>query len=34
LPPRDTRVIEKNAAAEEKDVERAEELRRSRGQNS
>jgi membrane protein len=34
LPPRDTRVIDKNAAAEEKDIERAEELRRSRGQTS
>ena len=34
LPPRDTRVIEKNQAAEEKDIERAEELRRSRGQTS
>jgi membrane protein len=31
LPPRDTRVVDKNEAAEEKDVERAEELRRSRG---
>jgi membrane protein len=34
LPPRDTRVIEKNEAAEEKDIERAEELRRSRGQTT
>lgn len=32
LPPRDTRVLDKNEAAEEKDIERAEELRRSRGQ--
>ena len=31
LPPRDTRVIDKNEAAEEKDIERAEELRRTRG---
>jgi membrane protein len=34
LPPRDTRAVEKNEAAEEKDVERAEELRRSRGADS
>ena len=31
LPPRDTRVVDKNEAAEQKDIERAEELRRSRG---
>jgi membrane protein len=31
LPPRDTRVIEKNEAAEQQDIERATELRRSRG---
>jgi len=31
LPPRDTRVVDKNEAAEEKDIKRAEELRRSRG---
>jgi len=31
LPPRDTRVVDKNDAAEQKDIERAEELRRSRG---
>jgi len=31
LPPRDTRVVDKNEAAEEKDIERAEELRRTRG---
>jgi membrane protein len=31
LPPRDTRAVDKNEAAEQKDVERAEELRRSRG---
>ncbi len=31
LPPRDTRVLDKNEAAEQKDIERAEELRRSRG---
>ena len=31
LPPRDTRVLDKNEAAERKDIERAEELRRSRG---
>jgi membrane protein len=31
LPPRDTRVLEKNEAAEEKDIERATALRRSRG---
>ncbi|MEV3902523.1 YihY/virulence factor BrkB family protein [Mycobacterium sp. NPDC050551] len=31
LPPRDTRVLEKNEAAEEKDIERAAALRRSRG---
>lgn len=31
LPPRDTRVVEKNEAAEEKDIERAAALRRSRG---
>jgi membrane protein len=31
LPPRDTRVVDKNEKAEEKDIERAEELRRTRG---
>jgi membrane protein len=31
LPPRDTRVVDKKEAAEQKDIERAEELRRSRG---
>jgi membrane protein len=31
LPPRDTRVLDKNEKAEEKDIERAEELRRTRG---
>ncbi len=31
LPPRDTRVLDKNEKAEEKDIERAEELRRSKG---
>jgi membrane protein len=31
LPPRDTRVVDKFEAAEQKDIERAEELRRSRG---
>jgi membrane protein len=31
LPPRDTRVLEKNEKAEEKDIERAEELRRTKG---
>lgn len=31
LPPRDTRVVDKNDAAEQKDIERGEELRRSRG---
>ena len=31
LPPRDTRVIEKNEAAEEQDVERGRTLRHSRG---
>jgi membrane protein len=31
LPPRDTRVVDKNEAAEQKDVERGEALRRSRG---
>jgi membrane protein len=34
LPPRDTRVVEKNEAAEEKDIERAAALRRSRGDES
>ncbi|MGZ6779370.1 MAG: YihY/virulence factor BrkB family protein, partial [Mycobacterium sp.] len=32
LPPRDTRVSDKNEAAEQKDIKRAEELRRSRGE--
>ncbi len=31
LPPRDTRVLDKNEKAEEKDIKRAEELRRTRG---
>jgi membrane protein len=31
LPRRDTRVLDKNEAAEEKDIERGEELRRTRG---
>ena len=31
LPPRDTRVLDKNEEAEEKDIERAEELRRTKG---
>ena len=31
LPPRDTRVVEKMEAAREKDIKRAEELRRSKG---
>ncbi len=31
LPPRDTRVLDKNEAADAKDIERAEELRRTRG---
>lgn len=31
LPPRDTRVLDKNEKAEEKDVQRAEELRRTKG---
>ncbi len=31
LPPRDTRVLDKNEKAEEKDVKRAEELRRTKG---
>ncbi|HEV7852079.1 MAG TPA: YihY/virulence factor BrkB family protein [Mycobacterium sp.] len=31
LPPRDTRVLDKNEKAEEKDIERAEELRRTKG---
>lgn len=30
LPPRDTRVLDKNEEAEEKDIKRAEALRRSR----
>jgi membrane protein len=34
LPPRDTRVSDKNEKAQEKDVKRAEELRRSRGEES
>jgi membrane protein len=34
LPPRDTRVSDKNEAAEEKDVDRAEQLRRSRGEEA
>ena len=34
LPPRDTRVIEKNQAAEEKDVERGRKLRHSRGKEA
>jgi membrane protein len=34
LPPKDTRVIEKTEAAIEKDVERGERLRRSRGQDA
>jgi membrane protein len=32
LPPRDTRVSDKNEAAEQKDIKRAEELRRSKGE--
>lgn len=32
LPPRDTRVVDKNEVAEQKDIKRAEALRRSRGQ--
>ena len=31
LPPRDTRVLDKNKKAEEKDIKRAEELRRTKG---
>jgi membrane protein len=31
LPPRDTRVLDKNEKAEEKDIKRAEELRRTKG---
>ncbi len=31
LPPRDTRVLDKNEKADEKDIERAEELRRTKG---
>ena len=34
LPPRDTRVIEKNEAAEAQDVERARRLRRTRGRDA
>ena len=34
LPPRDTRVIEKNQAAEEKNVERGRKLRHSRGKEA
>jgi membrane protein len=34
LPPRDTRVLDKNEASEEKDIKRAEELRRSKGEES
>ncbi|MCP9273631.1 YihY/virulence factor BrkB family protein [Mycolicibacterium arenosum] len=34
LPPRDTRVIEKNEAAEAKDIKRAGRLRRTRGEDS
>jgi membrane protein len=33
LPPRDTRVLDKNEAAEQKDIERAEELRRTKGKD-
>lgn len=32
LPPRDTRVVDKNAVKDEQDVERGRELRRSRGE--
>ena len=32
LPPRDTRVVDKNEKAEEKDIRRAEELRRTKGE--
>jgi membrane protein len=33
LPPRDTRVLEKNESAEQKDMERAEALRRTKGKD-
>jgi membrane protein len=33
LPPRDTRVLEKNESAEQKDIERAEALRRTKGKD-
>jgi membrane protein len=33
LPPRDTRVVEKNAQKEEQDIKRGRELRRSRGRD-
>jgi membrane protein len=34
LPPRDTRVVDKNEAADQKDIERAEELRRNEGKEA
>ena len=34
LPPRDTRVIDKNAEKDDKDIEQAKQLRRSRGDRS
>ena len=34
LPPRDTRVVDKNEAADQKDIERAEELRRNKGKEA
>jgi membrane protein len=34
LPPRDTRVIDKNEAKDDRDIEQARQLRRTRGQNT